>query len=62
MKSRIRTWCSAVLALTLGLTLLSGPTSVQAAGNADYNLTGFSHGNTGGVPSANRIRPGIKGL
>lgn len=48
MISKVRTWCSAALALTLGLTLLSGPTSVQAAGNTDYNLTGFSQGNTGG--------------
>ena len=32
----------------IGVTLLSGPASVQAAGNADYNLTGFSQGNAGG--------------
>lgn len=48
MKKTVRSLCSTALALTLGFTLLSGPTSVQAAGNADYNLTGFSQGNTGG--------------
>ncbi|MDQ0174089.1 pectate lyase family protein [Paenibacillus tundrae] len=48
MKTKLRSWCSAALAVTLGLTLISGPASVQAAGNADYNLTGFSQGNMGG--------------
>ncbi|MEK3825923.1 pectate lyase family protein [Paenibacillus sp. FSL K6-1558] len=48
MKKTVRSLCSTALALTLGFTLLSGPASVQAAGNADYNLTGFSQGNTGG--------------
>ncbi|MGO4528931.1 hypothetical protein AB4Z30_07605 [Paenibacillus sp. 2TAF8] len=48
MKKTVRSLCSTALALTLGFTLLSGPVSVQAADNADYNLTGFSQGNTGG--------------
>ncbi|HER2177982.1 TPA: hypothetical protein VJS51_001829, partial [Streptococcus pyogenes] len=48
MKTKLRSWCSAAVAVTLGITLMSGPASVQAAGNADYNLTGFSQGNTGG--------------
>lgn len=48
MKRTVRSLCSTALALTLGFTLLSAPAGVQAAGNADYNLTGFSQGNTGG--------------
>lgn len=49
MRNKIRTLCSGALALALGFTLLgAGGSDVKAAGNADYNLTGFSQGNAGG--------------